>query len=255
MGADLEEGEEGGNYVPVDPREEERRARMRSEGLWTGDDEEFYNEGELSCSTGHPVSLCRGDVSAVTDISDRAPNQRHHHYPMNFEGTDAEYEEQERRRPDRSDSGGGGGERDPVTGALIGGNAYSSSNGNGYPRHGATDADVPEWGKDYGSRKQKKSKNPLKRNKKSSEAVGGNWDNGASGASGYGRGGYDDMDDRAGRSGGGGYGGGASAGRVGSAGTGGYGGGANAGRGGSAGGGGGAPAPKKKSNDPFDHEF
>lgn len=46
MGAELEEGEEGGNYAPIDPREEERRARLRNEGLWTGDDETYYNEGE-----------------------------------------------------------------------------------------------------------------------------------------------------------------------------------------------------------------
>lgn len=33
--------------MPVDPREEERLARLRNEGLWRGDDEEYYNEGEL----------------------------------------------------------------------------------------------------------------------------------------------------------------------------------------------------------------
>lgn len=50
VGAELEEGEEGGNYAPIDPREEERRARLRNEGLWTGDDETYYNEGEYNGS-------------------------------------------------------------------------------------------------------------------------------------------------------------------------------------------------------------
>jgi hypothetical protein len=48
VGAELEDGEVGGNYEPMDPREEERRARMRNEGLWRDEDAELYNEGELS---------------------------------------------------------------------------------------------------------------------------------------------------------------------------------------------------------------
>ena len=48
VGQALEEGEEGTNYVPEDPREAERRERMRNEGLWTREDEEWYAEGELS---------------------------------------------------------------------------------------------------------------------------------------------------------------------------------------------------------------
>jgi hypothetical protein len=47
VGAELEEGESGGNYMPVDPREEERIARLRNEGLWRGEDESYYNEGEF----------------------------------------------------------------------------------------------------------------------------------------------------------------------------------------------------------------
>lgn len=50
VGADIEEGEVGGNYVPVDPREVERRERLKSEGLWSRTDEEYYNEGE--CGRG-----------------------------------------------------------------------------------------------------------------------------------------------------------------------------------------------------------
>lgn len=44
--AELAEGEEGDNYVPervINPEEVERR---RNEGLWTNQDEEWYNEGE-----------------------------------------------------------------------------------------------------------------------------------------------------------------------------------------------------------------
>jgi hypothetical protein len=62
VGADLEEGEVGGNYVPVDPREEERRARLRSEGLWTDQDEEYYNDGELGDGIG------RGGVLRVRGV-------------------------------------------------------------------------------------------------------------------------------------------------------------------------------------------
>jgi hypothetical protein len=40
--AALEEGEEGPNYVPVPEEDLERR---RNEGLWTNDEEEFYNQG------------------------------------------------------------------------------------------------------------------------------------------------------------------------------------------------------------------
>ncbi|KAI9634097.1 uncharacterized protein MKK02DRAFT_38768 [Dioszegia hungarica] len=245
VGAELEDGEVGGNYEPMDPRDEERRARMRNEGLWRDEDAELYNE-------------------------DQAPNQRHHHWPMNFEGTVDD------SRPARKGTGSSGtgdrwerakGERDPITGALIGGNAYSdnpggsSGNGSAYPRSGATDDDVPEWGKDYGSRsKGKKSRNPLKRNKKSGENVGVDYHDSASaggGGGGYGRGGgYDEMSN--GRSGGGYGGSGAgpfgddgydragSSGRTGGGGGGGHGGG---------GAGGGAQPAKKKSSDPFDHEF
>jgi hypothetical protein len=49
VGQALEEGEEGDNYVPevaVD------RERLRNEGLWTGNDEEYYNEGEFECGRG-----------------------------------------------------------------------------------------------------------------------------------------------------------------------------------------------------------
>lgn len=162
---------------------------------------------------------------------------------MNFEGA---VSDDMPSRKGTGGSGGGRGERDPITGALIGGSAYSDnpgSNGNGYPHAGATDADVPEWGKDYGSR-GKKSKNPLKRNKKSGEGMGVAYhDSAPGGGGGYGRGGYDEVEPRrAGGGGGGGYGGD-------------YGSGAGRASGAAGGGGGGGQAAKKKNNDPFDHEF
>ena len=45
--ADLAEGEEGGNYVPSRTIDEEEVARRRREGLWTNEEEEYYNEGEF----------------------------------------------------------------------------------------------------------------------------------------------------------------------------------------------------------------
>ena len=55
--ADLAEGEEGGNYVPSRTIDEEEVARRRREGLWTNEEEEYYNEGErvamLSSASTH----------------------------------------------------------------------------------------------------------------------------------------------------------------------------------------------------------
>lgn len=45
MGQDLADGEVGDNYVPYGEEDEERARRNRNEGLWTRDDEEFYQEG------------------------------------------------------------------------------------------------------------------------------------------------------------------------------------------------------------------
>lgn len=48
VGQALEDGEEGNDYIPVNEEQERVRAeRGRNEGLWTGQDEEFYNEGEF----------------------------------------------------------------------------------------------------------------------------------------------------------------------------------------------------------------
>lgn len=52
LGQELEEGEEGDNYVPTSQAERERLERSRNEGLWGDHDEEYYNDGECSTQTG-----------------------------------------------------------------------------------------------------------------------------------------------------------------------------------------------------------
>jgi hypothetical protein len=44
VGQALEEGEEGANYDPVN-EDPAAVARRRNEGLWTGEDEDYYNQG------------------------------------------------------------------------------------------------------------------------------------------------------------------------------------------------------------------
>ncbi|WVR07690.1 hypothetical protein IAU60_004732 [Kwoniella sp. DSM 27419] len=118
--APLEDGEEGNNYDPttIDPAEVERR---RNEGLWTGEDEEYYN-------------------------ADQAPNQRHWHYPANFEGAVGDGRSQKRV------DGGAGGDRWQRAARR------SSTSSGGYPPAASTDDDVPEWGKDYGSKRRSDKK-------------------------------------------------------------------------------------------------
>ncbi|WVF73097.1 hypothetical protein IAT40_007916 [Kwoniella sp. CBS 6097] len=129
LDAQLEEGEEGINYDPttIDPAEVERR---RNEGLWTREDEEYYN-------------------------SDQAPNQRNWHYPANFEGTVGD------GRSYKRNGGSSGGDR----WQRAAGRRSSTSSGSGpsYPPAASTDDDVPEWGKDYGS-KRRSSKKGSKKN-------------------------------------------------------------------------------------------
>ncbi|WWC72008.1 uncharacterized protein I206_105967 [Kwoniella pini CBS 10737] len=138
---ELEEGEEGINYDPTttNPEEIERR---RNEGLWTGEDEEYYNE-------------------------DRAPNQRNWHYPANFEGTVGDGRSYKRGK---SGSSGDRWER----AARRSSNASTS----GYPPAAATDTDVPVWGEDYGSkRRSSKVKKPTKKNNQHEWANNAEYDN------------------------------------------------------------------------------
>ena len=105
--ADLAEGEEGGNYVPSRTIDEEEVARRRREGLWTNEDEEYYNEGEQSevevedrhtkAGRSYP-GVDRAGIPSLPfsfrrtterEHPDRAPNQQHWHYPANFEGAEA----------------------------------------------------------------------------------------------------------------------------------------------------------------------
>ncbi|KAL7418384.1 hypothetical protein Q5752_006842 [Cryptotrichosporon argae] len=126
IGQALEEGEEGDDYVPTDPNAVPAR---RSEGLWTGEDEEYYNE-------------------------DAAPNQKHWHYPTNFEGAVGDGQSK-RRSKGRTQAANG--DRWERTRAARSNTSLSSSS-SGYPPAAASDADVPEWGRDYGS-KRRSSKN------------------------------------------------------------------------------------------------
>ncbi len=48
VGAALEEGEEGENYVPVSEITEEEIGRRKKAGLWKREDEEYYNQGRCS---------------------------------------------------------------------------------------------------------------------------------------------------------------------------------------------------------------
>ncbi|RSH91877.1 hypothetical protein EHS25_009247 [Saitozyma podzolica] len=120
VGQSLEEGEEGEDYNPVteDPEAVERR---RNEGLWNNDDEEYYDE-------------------------DRAVNQKHWHYPANFEG--AVGDGRSRARKDNATTG------DRWERSRNSRSDTVSSDSSGYPPRAATDDDVPEWGRDYGSKKK-----------------------------------------------------------------------------------------------------
>ncbi|WVQ84497.1 hypothetical protein IAT38_006649 [Cryptococcus sp. DSM 104549] len=128
---ELEEGEEGPNYDPTTetPEEIERR---RNEGLWSAEDEEYYNAD-----------------------ANRAPNQRNWHYPANFEGTVGDGRSY-KRKANKSSSSDGGDRWQRAAGRRS---STASSTNNTYPPHASTDDDVPEWGKDYGSkRRSSKSK-------------------------------------------------------------------------------------------------
>lgn len=134
----------------------EEVARRKREGLWTREDEEFYNE----------------------DRVDEAPNQRHWHYPANFEGTDADMPGGRDHHHDDTDGRWRGGadahdsERTGIFGkkskksaskankyaayapesSTYGDNNFDSGRSNN-PLDAAYDDDVPEWGRDYGAPK------------------------------------------------------------------------------------------------------
>ncbi|KAG7571274.1 hypothetical protein FFLO_00786 [Filobasidium floriforme] len=120
--ADLAEGEEGGNYVPSRTIDEEEVARRRREGLWSNEDEEYYNEEREH---------------------DRAPNQQHWHYPANFEGAEAT-PSKSLGLPGFSGSKKKAKKPDPHT--------YTSNSNADRPWDAQFDDDVPEWGREYGSR-------------------------------------------------------------------------------------------------------
>ncbi|KAK4685936.1 hypothetical protein P7C73_g4199, partial [Tremellales sp. Uapishka_1] len=126
-GAALEEGEEGENYEPIADVDV---SRQRNEGLWVAaDDEEYYNE-------------------------DEAPNQKKWHYPANFEGAVGD------GRSKRKGNDANGDRWERTRQAQAGRpKANSVSSGRGYPPSASSDNDVPEWGRDYGSKKKSSKKN------------------------------------------------------------------------------------------------
>jgi len=150
VGQALEEGEEGDNYVPIDPAEREAEERRRTEGLWTRGDEEYYNE-------------------------DEAPNQAHWSYPMNFHGAVSEGTGRKKSRSGTSDYGGNGdrwersraAHQDTSNGPTHRNSVDSITGASAYPTTAATDDDVPEWGRDYGSKSKAVGKKTKKSNKKS----------------------------------------------------------------------------------------
>ncbi|ORX40554.1 hypothetical protein BD324DRAFT_611212 [Kockovaella imperatae] len=127
VGQALEEGEVGDNYVPVSDAERERAERRPHEGLWDDrGDTEYYNE-------------------------EPAPNQQHWSYPMNFSGAVAEGGSKNRKDLARTTSNGDRWERSRATRT-----ASRDSETEYYPTTGRQDDEVPEWGRDYGSRKASK---------------------------------------------------------------------------------------------------
>lgn len=172
--AELAEGEEGDNYRPLSELTEREVARRKQAGLWTREDEEYYNEEHTNGGRD----------------GEAAPNQKHWHYPANFEGTDlvdgnGEIGEDPQDRWDRTAAARA--EYDPVKPSLFGhknkkgkkskastgtsrfdayapeGNEYGNGNEVERQRTGnaldaAYDDDVPEWGKDYGAPTPKSGK-------------------------------------------------------------------------------------------------
>lgn len=143
VGAELAEGEEGENYNPpptMDPEEVERRKKA---GLWTREEEEYYGED-----------------------SQEAPNQRHWHYPANFEGVEGgeDADRWERTRAARESYAAPTASKPSKKSkkskrsdiAAYAPSANSYGNGNANPLDSAYDDDVPEWGREYGAPKSGK---------------------------------------------------------------------------------------------------
>ncbi|KAL1412768.1 hypothetical protein Q8F55_000515 [Vanrija albida] len=124
VGQELADGEEGPNWDAARTKQNQRR---QTEGLWDREDEQYYNE------------------------EDEAPNQRNWHYPANFEGAVGDGRSKRRQQVESGD-------RWERTRSATD-DSYGS-----YPPGGsaATDDDVPEWGRDYGRRKNStgRSKKP-----------------------------------------------------------------------------------------------
>jgi hypothetical protein len=84
---------------------------------------------------------------------DEAPNQKNWHYPANFEGAvgDGRSKRRGKGAPKENPSG------DRFERARRARSGSSDSHGT-YPPRAATDDDVPDWGRDYGSKGRRSSK-------------------------------------------------------------------------------------------------
>lgn len=105
--------------------------------------------------------------------ADDAPNQRNWHYPANFEGTVGAGGRKKKNR---------GADRWERTRSVRSGSSDSYGT---YPPGGtaATEDDVPEWGRDYGS-KRRSSRSSLRRKDSAGSGSSGGWGTGGSSSGG-----------------------------------------------------------------------
>lgn len=110
----------------------------------------------LALARTHVPEERRNESRADDDDADEAPNQRNWHYPANFEGTVGDGRSKRKQQVESGDRW------ERTRSATNDSDSYGS-----YPPGGtaATDDDVPEWGRDYGRRK-----NSTGRNKKPSSS-------------------------------------------------------------------------------------
>ncbi|KAJ9123682.1 hypothetical protein QFC24_003453 [Naganishia onofrii] len=177
VGADLAEGEEGDNYDPAPVMDPEEVARRKKAGLWTRREEEYYNE----------------------DGEGETENQRHWHYPANFEGAAAttpggeSSDRWDRTRAARDAPPAVSSSSKPRFGRKPSSKAdkraqilayapkgnsnptsrgdYRSSYADSDPL-GADDGDIPEWGRDYGA---PKTKGKAQRQRSTTQSSAGSW--------------------------------------------------------------------------------
>lgn len=107
---------------------------------------------------------------------DEAPNQRNWHYPANFEGTVGAGGKKKKSKGGSANPSGDRWERARSVRSST--DSYGT-----YPPGGtaATDDDVPEWGRDYGS-KRRSSRNSRTRKDSAGSGSSAGWGNSGSGS-------------------------------------------------------------------------